>query len=88
MEGKTRCQSCGMPLSEAFANFGSESDGSRADEYCSICYRDGAFTQPTQTLAEMIESSVENMTSDLHMLEDKARELAGSRIPQLKRWRV
>ena len=88
MEEKVRCQSCGMPLSAAFGNFGTEGDGSRADEYCSICYQAGAFTKPDQTLAEMIESSVENMTTDLGMSEEKARELASTFLPGLKRWNV
>jgi DNA-directed RNA polymerase subunit N (RpoN/RPB10) len=88
MEDKIRCQSCGMPLSEEFGNFGTEKDGSSNSEYCSFCYQKGSFANPDQTLDEMIQSSIENMTgSDLNMPIEKATELANSFLPTLKRWK-
>ena len=81
-----RCQSCGMPLSAEFANFGTNADGTTIDEYCSFCFANGQFTNPNQTLEEMINSSIENMTADLNMPPEKASELANSFIPKLKRW--
>ncbi len=88
MKDKVRCQSCGMPLSEKFGNFGTEKDGTFNSEYCSFCFKDGSFVNPTQTLEEMIQSSIENMTgSDLNMPLKKATELANSFIPTLGRWK-
>ena len=86
MDNKMRCQSCGMPLSAEFANFGTNADKTPTDEYCSFCFVNGQFTNPKQTLEEMINSSIENMTADLNMPPDKAAELAKSFIPKLKRW--
>lgn len=86
MDDKQRCQSCGMPLSAEFGNYGTNADESRNDEYCSICFRGGELTNPHQTLAEMIASSIENMTADLNMPPEKAAELANSFIPKLRRW--
>ncbi len=86
MENKIRCQSCGMPISETFGNLGTNIDGSNTAEYCNICYKEGAFANPHQTLDEMIQSSVENMTADLNMPVEKATEMANSFIPTLKRW--
>ena len=43
MENKF-CQSCGMPMT-ADEQFGRNVDGSKNGEYCSYCYRDGAFTE-------------------------------------------
>jgi hypothetical protein len=86
MDDKTRCQSCGMPLSAEFGNHGTNADGSTNQEYCSICFQNGEFTNPNQTLFEMIQSSIENMTADLNMPKDAAAELANSFIPTLKRW--
>ena len=34
------CQSCGMPLSEEV--LGTNADGSKNEEYCIYCYKDGA----------------------------------------------
>ena len=87
MDDKIRCQSCGMPISAQFGNLGTNADNSNCSEYCSFCYKDGAFVNPNQTLDEMIQSSVENMTADLNMPVEKATELANSVIPKLGRWR-
>jgi len=37
------CQSCGMPMSRDPQNGGTNADGSKNLEYCSYCYKDGAF---------------------------------------------
>lgn len=86
MADKIRCQSCGMPISEEFGNLGTNADGSHAAEYCVFCFANGEYTNPQQTLDEMIASSIENMTSDLRMPFEQATELANSFIPKLKRW--
>ena len=86
MEQKIRCQSCGMPLSEEFGNLGTNSNNSNTWEYCSFCFQNGEFTNPHQTLAEMIASSIENMTNEVGLPLEKATELANSFIPTLKRW--
>ena len=39
---QTFCQSCGMPLEEKL--LGTNADGSKNEEYCIYCYKDGAFT--------------------------------------------
>ena len=36
------CQSCGMPLSEDV--LGSNADGSKNEEYCMYCMKEGNFT--------------------------------------------
>lgn len=87
MENKIRCQSCGMPLSETNENLGTEADGTNTFEFCSFCYQNGAFTNPNQTLEEMIQSSIENMTADLNMPVEQATQLANAFIPALGRWR-
>ena len=46
------CQSCGMPLSPEV--LGTNADGSKNDEYCMYCYRDGKFLQEC-SMEEMIE---------------------------------
>ncbi len=46
------CQSCGMPLTEEV--LGTNADGSKNEDYCMYCYRDGQFLQDC-TMEEMIE---------------------------------
>ncbi len=86
MDNKLRCQSCGMPLSKEFGNLGTNADGTTSDEFCVFCFANGDFTNPNQTLEEMIASSIENMTTDLQMPFEQASELANSFIPTLRRW--
>ena len=86
MDNKSRCQSCGMPISAEFGNLGTNADGSLHSEYCVFCFSNGDFTNPNQTLEEMIQSSIENMTNDLQMPLEQATNLANSFIPTLKRW--
>jgi hypothetical protein len=75
-----------MPISKEFGNLGTNTDGTNTEEFCSGCFADGGFTQPKQTMEEMIASSIENMTGDLNMPVEKATELANSFIPTLRRW--
>ena len=46
------CQSCGMPLTDDV--LGTNADGSKNEEYCMYCYKDGKFLQNC-TMDEMIE---------------------------------
>lgn len=38
------CQSCGMPMGQTDALYGTEADGSKSGDYCHYCYAEGAFT--------------------------------------------
>ncbi len=87
MDQKTRCQSCGMPIGDEQANYGTTADGSAEKTYCVFCYNDGAFTRPDLTQEQMIQLSIENMTQELKMPEERAEELARSVIPSLGRWK-
>ena len=84
MNNKIRCQSCGMPLSEKFGNLGTNGDGTKTSEYCIFCFADGNFTNPNQTLDEMIQSSIDNMTAEFNISIEQSRYLANSFIPNLR----
>lgn len=75
-----------MPLSAEFGNFGTLADGTNQDEYCIFCFKDGNFTNPNQTLAEMIQSSIDFMTKEFGISVEKAEEMSSSVIPTLRRW--
>ncbi len=85
---QTFCQSCGMPLTEEF--FSKNADGSVNIEYCSYCYKDGAFTSD-ETMEQMIEHNLEyldefNKDSETKMTKEEAREQMRQYFPTLKRW--
>ena len=75
-----------MQISAQFGNLGTNADGTNTEEFCSFCFRNGEFTNPHQTMEEMVQSSIENMTTDLKMPLEQAANLANSFIPTLRRW--
>lgn len=77
------CQSCGMPLSTEEL-FGTNQDGSKNDDYCLYCFKNGEFTTD-ESLEEMIESCVPHMVKQ-GFEESKAREMLSNVLPNLKRW--
>ena len=81
---KEICQSCSMPLTRS-DDFGTNADGSRNEEYCQYCYKNGEFSDPNLTKEQMIEKLTE-MSFDMGMTEQEARDMAEVIIPTLKRW--
>jgi hypothetical protein len=75
-----------MPLQQP-GYYGTHADGSEARDYCTYCYRDGAFTLPDLTLEGMIQRSVAYMSQNLGFTPGKAEEMSRAVIPQLSRWK-
>lgn len=75
-----------MPLSDEFANFGTDSDGLPVSEYCMFCYAEGGFTNPTQTVDEMVQSSIDFMSKEFKMPIEQAAQISNDVIRKLKRW--
>jgi hypothetical protein len=75
-----------MPLSKDPLGGGTNADGSRSTEYCSHCYREGAFTQPNITAAEMT-TLVEGKLRSMRFPGFLARRFA-KEVPTLRRWRT
>lgn len=80
------CQSCAMPMNSA-EMFGTNTDGSRTQEFCKYCFQNGMFTAPNITVQEMIDKCVSIMSQQKIMPEDQARELMAKTIPNLNRWK-
>ena len=79
------CQSCGMPLKRDEKGGGTNADGSKSKIYCSKCYENGSFKNPTMTADEMKT-----------LVKGKLKEfgfpgfIAGAftkGIPKLERWK-
>ena len=84
------CQSCAMPL-QTFDELGTEADGGVSAEYCTYCYRDGAFTN-SRTMEEMIETNLRfldqwNAGQGTNFTEEEAREILMVHLAGLKRWK-
>jgi len=75
-----------MPLSDEFNNHGTGGDGSPVSEYCMFCFAEGNFTNPTQTVDEMVQSSIDFMSKEFKMPVEQATHISNDVIRKLKRW--
>ncbi len=78
------CQSCAMPLKRDPEGGGTNTDGSKSTDYCSLCYKDGKFLQPDFTVKDMQDFCIEKMR------ECGVPKFLGwlftRGLPKLKRW--
>ena len=83
------CQSCGMPLTKVV--LGTNADGSKNEDYCIYCYKDGRFLQEC-TMDEMIEHCAQFVDEvNKHMpkpvTKEEYKQMMQGFFPMLKRWR-
>ena len=82
------CQSCGMPLTEGM--FGTNADGSRNEDYCPYCYKDGAFTIDCtmDVMIEFCSQFVDEVNKNMPkpMTKEEYKEMMRQYFPKLKRW--
>ena len=93
------CQSCGMPLTDDV--LGTNADGTKNEDYCMYCYKDGKFLQDC-TMEEMIEHCAQffaeqsgkaervnavNEGLEKPITKEEYIGMMKSYFPQLKRWR-
>ena len=76
-----------MPMGAANEMYGTNTDGSKNEDYCKYCYENGVF-KSSVTMEEMIEICVPHMASaNSGMSEDEARKKMHDFFPLLKRWK-
>ena len=78
-----------MPLTNEV--LGTNADGSKNEDYCMYCYKDGAFINDC-TMEEMIEFCSQfvdevNKNMPKHMTKDEYKEMMRQYFPTLKRWK-
>lgn len=83
------CQSCGMPLTDEL--LGTNTDGSKNEEYCIYCYKDGAFTSDCK-MDEMIEFCAQfvdevNKNMPKPLTKEEYKQMMREFFPTLKRWK-
>ena len=83
-ENQKFCQSCAMPMSDEL--FGTNADGTKNEEYCMYCFKDGEFTSD-MSMEEMMTFCIDKMV-EVHPEIDKkeASAMMMEVFPKLKRW--
>ena len=84
------CQSCGMTLTDDV--LGTNADGSKNEEYCIYCYKDGAFTGDF-TMEEMAEFCTQfvdeyNKNTGQNLTREEYKQQLLQYYPSLKRWQL
>lgn len=80
------CQSCGMPMTEEL--YGTNTDGSPNDEYCTYCWQSGKFTDGDLSLNEYIDACLPHMVAaHPEISAPDARTMLENHLPTLKRWK-
>jgi hypothetical protein len=80
------CQSCEMPMEEP-AQFGTNADGCKSDDYCVYCWKNGRFTEPNKTFTAAVEFNIPFvLKAGLAETEDEARIMISESMSKLKRW--
>lgn len=84
-ENQKFCQSCAMPLTNDDL-FGTNADGTKNDDYCMYCFKDGEFTSD-MSMDEMMKFCTDKMI-EVHPEIDKVKASAMMKeiFPKLKRW--
>jgi hypothetical protein len=86
MNAERYCQSCGMPMSEEEMP-GTNRDGSKNQDYCVYCFKDGDFIADCN-MEEMVEQSVPYaIQAGAYSDPETARTAMLKFFPSLKRWR-
>ena len=84
------CQSCGMPLTEDI--LGTNADGTKNEEYCIYCYKDGAFTGDftMEEMAEFCSQFVDefNKNTGQSLSREEYKKALLQFYPTLKRWQL
>ncbi|MFA5839882.1 MAG: zinc ribbon domain-containing protein [Candidatus Margulisiibacteriota bacterium] len=79
------CQSCSMPL-RSENDYGTNADGSKTNDYCHFCFKDGKFTDEGITMEQKIDKMVE-FAGKMNISPAQARMMAQTILPNLKRWK-
>lgn len=85
MEKVLVCQSCSMPIDKDEI-IGTNADGSKNNDYCIYCFKDGKFTDNLSTLEEYTEFSLQ-FAEQVGMTKEEMREHCNKVLPTLKRWK-
>ncbi|MCC6187353.1 MAG: zinc ribbon domain-containing protein [Chitinophagaceae bacterium] len=79
------CQSCGLPWNKDPNGGGTNADLSLSDTYCSYCYLQGQFVQPSWTANDM-QAYVIKVLAKKGVPEFMGKMLVKG-IPDLARWK-
>jgi hypothetical protein len=80
------CQSCGMPLIKN-EYCGTNENGSKNEEYCFYCFKDGKVLDEGITLNDKIAKNIK-FAIERGMSEEMAKNMSENILPKLKRWHL
>lgn len=79
------CQSCGFPFSAEIR--GTNRDGTKNNDYCINCFKNGEFTDHHLTVHELERRLLEMAQEHNEISLEEARQIIRI-LPDLKRWKM
>lgn len=79
------CQSCGFPFT--VETRGTNRDGSKNNDYCINCFKNGEFTDHHLTLHELERRLLEMAKEHNEISLEEANQIIKT-LPSLKRWKM
>lgn len=79
------CQSCGFPFSVEIR--GTNRDGTKNNDYCINCFKNGEFTDHHLTMHELERRLLEMAQEHNEISLEEARQIIRI-LPDLKRWKM
>ena len=85
IENQKICQSCAMPLTDNEL-LGTNADGTKNEDYCIYCFKDGKFTS-NMSMNEMMDFCIKKMVEIQPDMDKNQVSLMMKEVfPKLKRW--
>lgn len=79
------CQSCGFPFTAETR--GTNRDGTKNNDYCISCFKNGQFTDHHLTMHELERRYLEMAQEHNEISLEEARQIIRT-LPDLKRWKM
>jgi putative zinc ribbon protein len=79
------CESCGFTIRRP-RDHGTAADGAEIDQYCAVCYRDGAFVHDATDIPDFLTKATPDLVKHWGGSVGKTKLTLKKQLPKLPRW--
>lgn len=80
-----QCESCGYDIRRD-PDHGTDADGDPIDQYCSVCYQDGAFVHDASDIPDFLTKATPDLAKHFGGSVGKIKLTLKKQLPKLPRW--
>lgn len=79
------CESCGFTIRRP-PDHGTAADGSEIDQYCTVCFREGAFIHDATDIPDFLTKATPDLVKHWGGSVGKTKLTLKKQLPKLPRW--